>query len=89
MAHRRVVGSLLSCASVLALSAGTAFAHPAYYGCSSLTHPGTISKDKRCVEVRKTIEGDVVNNATIGKSWGYWGHYYSKSGFFVGRDITG
>ena len=73
----------MSCASMLVLGgtfAGGAAAHPSSPGCTSITHPTTINHDKKCVTVKKTIYGDVVNNAKVGKS--QYGD--EKPGFFIG-----
>ena len=83
MTHWGVGARLLSCASMLVLGgtfAGGAAAHPSSPGCTSITHPTTINHDKKCVTVKKTIYGDVVNNAKVGKS--QYGD--EKPGFFIG-----
>ena len=94
MTHWGVGARLLSCASVIALGgafAGSAQAHSYGSNCTSITHPTTINHDKKCVRVTKTINGNVVNNATVGKTHANDNHYYSNHndphhgpGFFIG-----
>src|SRR5262245_43889630 len=94
MKHWGVGSRLLSCASVIALGgafAGTSSAHSYGPDCTSITTPTTINHDKKCVRVTKTINGNVVNNATIGETHSNEHHYESQHkdphhgpGFFIG-----
>ena len=82
MVKRRFAARLLSCVSFVALSTAPAMAHGG--GCLELQAPTTINTNKKCVRVEKTIAGDVVNNATIGKDKD--GEERHKPGFFIGDD---
>jgi uncharacterized protein with beta-barrel porin domain len=46
--------------------------------CTDIHHPTTISTDKRCVRVTDPVNGDIVNNATVGRA------DRDRPGFFIG-----
>ncbi|MBL8779853.1 MAG: autotransporter domain-containing protein [Alphaproteobacteria bacterium] len=72
---RFCVVRLSSCAFVVVLGlAGQAAADD----CFDIHHPTTISTDKRCVRVTDPVNGNVVNNATVGRS------DRDRPGFFIG-----
>jgi uncharacterized protein with beta-barrel porin domain len=64
----------LSCASLFAF----ANVATADHRCKIIDHPTTISSDKTCVRVVRKVDGDVVNNATVGDD------RKDRPGFFIG-----
>src|SRR5262245_57084330 len=75
MGRFSVVG-LSSFAFILGLSGtGPAWAD---HWCKEIDDPTTISTDKSCVRVTEEVNGDIVNNATLGQA------HHDRPGFFIG-----